>query len=254
MDNQQLLGELVNLAEEVGQTLLETQPRVRKLRRRIGDIVTNAELLSHSTILKRLRILTPEIPIFSEEGKEAIRKTSRIIWIVDPIDGTFNYIHRDVFWGISIALVANQQTQLGVVYLPALNRLIGATREGKVITKGNLILHVRPDRNLSEALIWTDWDKKAKVTPSVFVKIGRAGLRPQVRQCCSASLLAVATGNITAFIHPGPGPEDIAAGCLIVEKAGGRVTDLGGNNWTPFSDSIVASNGLLHEQILKAIK
>ena len=254
MDNQEVLVRLVNLTEVVGQALLKIQPKVRKLPKRRGDIVTNADLMSHSLILKGLQTIIPEVPIFSEEGKETIRKTGRITWIVDPIDGTFNFIHRDVFWGVSIALVENQQTQLGIVYLPALNRLIGVTKEGKVITKGNLILRVRPDRELSEALIWIDWDKKAEITPSVFVKIGRVGLRPQVRQCCSASLLAVATGNISAFIHPGPGPEDIAAGCLIVEKAGGQVTDSDGNSWTPFSDFIVASNGLLHEQILEAIK
>ena len=67
------------------------------------------------------------------------------------------------------------------------------------------------------------------------------------------SLMAVASGKICAYIHPHPAPEDFAAAAFIVEKAGGKVTDLGGNAWDLSSDSIVATNGLLHDQVLKVL-
>jgi len=79
-------------------------------------------------------------------------------------------------------------------------------------------------------------------------------LYPQIRLCSTASLMAVATGKICAYVHPHPAPEDFAAGALIVEKAGGKVTDLQGKPWDIFSKSIVASNGILHEEILNGIK
>lgn len=251
---QKLLPEVNEIIQKAGEFLLELQPRVRNIESTGKDFLTEADLKSHSLISERLQRLTPEIPVYSEEGEKFDITQRGALWVVDPLDGTVNYFHQDVFWGVSIALVENQRTQLGVVYLPSLNQLAGVAREGDIVTKGNITLGVRSDTNLSWAQIWTDWGKESKAALSILPKLKEVSLYPEIRLCCSASLLAVASGRISGYIHPQPAPEDIAAGCLIVEKAGGRITDFKGNDWAPFSDSIIASNGLLHEQILEAIR
>jgi len=236
------------------QALSHHQPQAREIGKEEKDFLTDLDLKSHLILSKGLRKIASEIPVYSEEGEGRIEKTKGKSWIIDPLDGTVNFFHQDVFWGLSVALVEDQRTQLGVIYLPALKQLAGVTREGKVFTKGNIVLEVRKGKDISKAQIWLDWGKESEAVLSILPKIKRISLYPQIRLCCTASLLAVAGGKISAYIHPHPAPEDIAAGCLIVEKAGGRVTDLDGNPWTPFSDSIVASNGLLHNQILEALK
>jgi len=257
----ELLDRTVSAVEDVGhnnllklQALSKHQPVVKEIEKKGKDFLTNLDLVSHSLLSKKLRKIYPKIPIYSEEGKERIKRTRGKSLIIDPLDGSINYFHQDVFWGLSVALVKNSQTQLGVVYLPALKQLAGVTKTGDSFSRGDISLRVRKDRDIARAQIWLDWGKESKAVLLLFPRLGKVSLYPQIRLCCTASLLAVAGGKIAAYVHPNPEPEDIAAGCLIVEKAGGKVTDFEGNPWTPFSKSIVASNGLVHRQILEVLK
>jgi len=254
MKNEDLLPKVIKIVKKAGVVLLEYQKKVKEIKKERKDFLTDADLKSNNIILAELKKLTPEIPIYSEEGKEKLQKIDKPIWVVDPLDGTVNFFYQDFSWGVSVALVKNRKTQLGVVYLPALNQLVGVTEKGKIITKGNVVLKVRKDNKLSEAQIWTDWGKGSRAAPLLLSKFREVSLYPQLRLCCTSSLLAVASGKITAYIYPSPGPEDIAAAGLILEKAGGKVTDFQGNPWTPLSKSIIASNGTMHSQILEEIK
>lgn len=257
LDN--LLSGAIGISRWAGAVLLDVQPKVKEIRKGGKDFLTTADLKADSVIYGELKKLTPEIPIYSEE-RNPISLSSGEVWVVDPLDGTVNYSHQDVFWGVSIALVKDGQTQLGVVYLPALGCLLAATRLDR--SKGGTIYHTKMDIKVSSqdclarAQLWTDHGKTDdKIVSEMFSRLKAVSLYPQVRVSCSAALLYVASGRVDGFIHPpSPGPEDIAAGCLIVEKAGGKVTDLEGNPWTPLSGSILASNGLLHEPILQAIR
>lgn len=257
MNNRELLFKVIPAAKLAGDYL----------RRRREQIAGRASLKEEANVaFESLCLITKELqkivpyPIFSIERKEKLAGDS--CWIIDPTDGTWNYLHNDVLWGVSIALVRNMQTQLGVIYLPDRFRLIGATTGTSIVVKcirEKINLTTRTDRAFSRAVIWMDWakpekDKEGILTCSVFAKIRKTGVMTQCRQCTTASLVEVAIGNISACVLPGPNPQDIAAGCLFVEKAGGKVTDFFGNPWTPFSPNIVASNGLLHDQILEALK
>lgn len=258
MDYEESLDLVVKIAEKTGRSLLRIQPEVVEIEKEGKDFLTTADLKADSIICKGLKRIAPDIPIYSEEGEERLENIQEPRFIEDPLDGTINFYHQDVFWGISIALVENQEIQLGVIYLPALKQLIGVTRsagrKGRLIQKGKISFGVRKDNDITKAQIWTDWAKKPGITVPMFSKIAKHSFRPQVRMSCSAALLWVASGRISGFVHGSIGPEDGAAGSLIVEEAGGRVTDLDGNPWTPFSESIVASNGILHDQILEALK
>jgi len=245
----------MEIVDDIGMSLLDLQGKAVKSPTSRKDFVTNADLKSHRWFLRELKKLTPKIQIFSEEDGKEILATKKSCWIIDPLDGTINYFHQLESWGVSVALVSEGQTQLGVVFFPALGELIGATY-GENLYAGSSAknLCVRDDADLSQAQIWTDHIKgPADPVIDIFGKLTRHTLCPQVRLCATYSLLNVAFGNIAGYVHPAPKPEDIAAACLIVENAGGKVTDIQGNPWTPFSKSIVATNGLLHDQLLSVL-
>jgi myo-inositol-1(or 4)-monophosphatase len=263
MDIQELLPELVKIARDAGRFLLKYRQkhggRINEIKSK-KDFLTNADLESDRLISEQLKCLTPEVPIYSEENA-LLLTGQKEFWVVDPLDGTINYSNGDCFWGVSIALVENKQSQLGVVYLPALNRLAAVSRNGKTIVEG-CKLAVSTETELNKAQVWIDWPKilpaikfknSRKIILSLLDKLAEKTFYPQIRLCCSASLMAVAIGQISGYIHPQPGIEDFSAGCLIVEKAGGQVTDLNGKPWNLDSRSIVASNGLIHKKLFTEI-
>lgn len=178
---------------------------------------------------------------------------SGLQWIIDPLDGSLNFFRQDEMWGISIALVENKESIAGLVYLPASNQLFTAAKD----TNG--YSGVSNSGVLRESQVWTDWVKEAnngadhQRVMAILAKLDQHTLYPQIRLCCTASLMRVATGRIDGYVHPKPEPFDIAAACLIVEKAGGRVTDMCGETWSPFSSSIVATNGLIHDELISVL-
>ena len=247
---QQLRLNVVSIIRHVGRELVSHQSSVKEVFTNRKDFVTSADEMSHEFIVGELQKLTPGVRIYSEEDGVDLSETNDWIWIVDPVDGTINYFHGLPEWGVSIALVKDKQTQLGAVYLPGAKILLARINDAKSCGKKT----VRNDKNLSQAQIWTDHIKgPPEPVIDIFGKLIRHTLCPQIRLCCTASMLAVALGQIAGYIHPDPKPEDFAAVALIVEKAGGRITDLQGNDWNLFSKSIVATNGLLHDQLLSIL-
>jgi myo-inositol-1(or 4)-monophosphatase len=262
-----LLANVIDIVQKAGNVLLQNQKKVIRIRETKKDFLTGEDIASNGIILPGLYDIDPEIPVYSEEKKSGVVKTLRNIriipkilkrgkfWVVDSLDGTINFFHQDVFWGVTVALVEDGLVQLAVINLPALKWLVGVVRSGEIIVKGDIDFGVRKDEELSQAQVWTDWTKeKDELTIQTFNKLAKVTLRPQVRLCSSAAYLAVATGHIAGFVDPFAPIDDMAAGSLIVEMAGGKVTDLQGKPWNIFLESIVASNGILHNQILKGIK
>jgi myo-inositol-1(or 4)-monophosphatase len=206
----------------------------------------------------------PNIPYFSEEG---VRKAvvSGYQWIVDSLDGTVNYFSGIPDWGVSIALSYDSRPTIGVIFLPANEQLFSVTQKFDwplltEVKEGNQVpIKVSKDTSLANSQVWTDWVKERhggadhQRVRDIFRILGEKTLYPQIRLCCTASMMAVAQGKIAGYVHPGPEPFDIAAAGLIVEKAGGKVTDMQGNPWSPFSESIVATNGLIHEALLEVL-
>lgn len=249
MNYENLQFEVSTIATRAGNVLLELQPRAREQQLFGKDFVTDADSSSHKLICSWLSRLTPNIRIYSEEGDEEFVQTNDPQWIVDPLDGSVNYFHQDFAWGVSIALSVEGKTKLAAVNLPALRQLVVG---GPVNGTSTAMLEVRKDTDLARAQIWTDWPKaNQNKTLKIFGKLSNASLYPQLRLCTTYSLLMVAFGKIAGYIHPGPKPEDFSAAALFVERAGGIVTDLKGQPWTPWSNSIVAScTRKLHEKLL----
>ncbi len=268
MEDKTTLRTMTAAALVAGKRLLEVKP-TRLVSAK--DFVTTADLLSGQVIRQNLAARFPEIPFFGEEDWKIIEKTE-IQWVVDEVDGTVNFYHGDDHWGISIALVREGRSVAGAIYLPAKKQLFFAGEDApvawlaKVDDMGHAgkpeMISVNHEGEADKPLVLLEWVKEQNdgrdhsLVVDILARLDWSGfLYPQVRNSSVASLTKVAQGIAGGFVHPRPEPWDVAAGCLIVELAGGKVTNLAGEPWSPFSaeKGIVASNGLIHDELLKAV-
>ena len=253
-------------AIKAGQMLCSIQTQSKRLQSR-KDFLTDADLASERIILNALARDYPDIPVLSEE-KGGEERHEGLLWIVDPIDGTVNYFLQDDHWGVSIALVENGRSVAGVVCLPARGLMFSATKNslatqypvGRTEKRvRHSPLSVSGDAVLSASQFWIGWGKEEsggadhERVYEVIKKLDRGTLYPQIRLSATADMMAVARGRIAGFVFPKPDPFDIAAAGLIVERAGGTVTEMDGSPWHPFSRTLVASNRHVHKELLSLL-
>jgi myo-inositol-1(or 4)-monophosphatase len=213
------------------------------------DLVSQADRDTESAIRTRLAEARPDDAVLGEE-KGAAGGGSGIRWLVDPIDGTTNYLYGRPDWAVSVAAVReeNGQTLVGVVVEPDLGRTTEATRDGGAWSDGRR-LRCCPDSELHRALVEVNWGRETQ-RPRAAELIRT--LRPQVRDIrrggsAAAALAQVADGRADAYWGPGLQPWDGAAGALIVSEAGGMVGDLDeptGGDWPPGGNVLAATPSL----------
>jgi myo-inositol-1(or 4)-monophosphatase len=219
-----------------------------------GQILTQADLASEKIILQEIKENFPSHAILSEESGEN-GLTSEYLWVIDPIDGTTNFSFHNPLWSISIGLVKNGEIVLGVVYAPKLKEIFvaekgkGATLNGKPIKVSNILM----ERSINT--FCHGGGKKDIEKAMNYAKIQKEN-RIDCRQLGSAAieLAYVATGRVESLFIPGLKTWDVAAGVLLVREAGGWVTDFDGSYFTLKSRDVVASNGIVHKNILKTLE
>lgn len=248
----------VDAAYEAG-AILETYYNKQKIRIQYKakiDPVSSADKDSESIILKKLLKHFPEHSVLSEEQINEIQNNSKYCWIIDPLDGTVNFIHKVPFFSISIGLMYNNKIILGVVYAPLLKEFFVAQKDAGVWYNGKKI-KVSNIKKLVKSLVVTGFPYNFHDKPEgVINKLSKVTLKVQgVRRLGSAALdLAyVAMGRFDAFWEEGLYPWDVAAGSLIVQEAGGMVTEFNNKNNFIFNRSIIASNGYIHKYMVKLI-
>jgi myo-inositol-1(or 4)-monophosphatase len=189
------------------------------------------------------------------EGREG-REGSRFRWIIDPIDGTTNFVHGLALFCVSIALEIDGQLCVGVVYDPMAEELFTAERGEGARLNGRRI-HVTDTSDLGDALLCTGFPYSVREKPghliygfAEFMRQSRA-----VRRLGSAALdlCYVAAGRCDAFYEESLQAWDIAAGALLVEEAGGRVSGVRGEPFNAHAGHVVASNGHLHGAVLSTL-
>ncbi len=213
------------------------------------DLVTEVDLKSEALIVE---ILSPSgIPVLGEE--EAKTEPTGRYWLVDPLDGTTNYAHRFPWFAPSIALMEDKEPVLGVIYHVMLDELFWAERGKGAFLNGKPV-RVSQTTSLKDAVLATGFPYGIHEQPEKVVGAFRDFLvRAQgVRRAGAAALdLAyVACGRFDGFWEPLLKPWDTAAGILLVEEAGGKVTNYRGEPYDPFQNHILASNGLIHEELI----
>ena len=198
------------------------------------DYASEVDGLAEEAIIKELRRANPEYAVLGEEGgaQKGRGGPSRSTWVIDPLDGTSNYLHGWPHWCVSIALVENGEPIHGVVFDPLRNELFTASRgSGAALNERRIRISERKD--LTGAMLITGFPPRERARAGSQLECVRELLRDaeDVRRTGSAALdLAyVACGRADAYFEAGLQPWDIAAGVLLVREAGGRVADFRGS-------------------------
>ena len=216
------------------------------------DLVTEADKMSEDLILSQISRRFPDHGILSEESA-AKNEQAAVRWIIDPLDGTTNYAHGFPFFCVSIALEKDGVLELGVIYDPTRDDLFFAERSGGAYLNGNKI-RVSDTSDLSRSLLATGFPYDIRVNKDNNLNFFNAmALKAQaIRRPGAAALdLAyLACGRLDGFWELRLKPWDTAAGCLMVKEAGGVISDMEGNAWHLESQSLLAGNGLIAEQMI----
>jgi len=216
-----------------------------------SDLVTEVDRGCEELIVAAILERYPEHDILAEENVYDQRNSSHR-WIIDPLDGTTNYAHGFPWFAVSIALEIEGEVRIGVVYHTMMNELFTAVRGEGAFLNGERI-HVSSRSPLKSALLSTGFPyDKSSDNENNFANFERFQIKARaVRRAGSAALdLAyVAAGRFDGYWECKLKPWDVAAGFLIVEEAGGRVTDHGGNPYSIRHHRILASNGLIHHEM-----
>lgn len=218
------------------------------------DLVTDADERAERTIRESLRGAFPDYGILAEEsGQTAGGGEAR--WIVDPLDGTTNFAHGLPIFSVSVALERSGELVLGVVYAPMTGETFVAER-GAGATLNGEPLSTSDAAELGEALLVTGLPYDRADMPLAIELFGNLALVSRgIRRLGSAALdlCYVAAGRLDAYFERGIHAWDIAAGIVILEEAGGRVSDYSGHEPDLEGGEIVASNGPLHEPLVEVL-
>ena len=222
------------------------------------DLVTDVDIAAEEAILAILYKEQSRATIIAEESQAHYSNGPRgPAWIVDPLDGTTNYAHGYPWFGVSIAYAIDSIIQAGVIYCPMQDELFCAGRDNGAWLNGKRFKVSAAD-SLKQSLIATgfpyDINERAN---EVIAALKAVVINAQdVRRAGAAALdLAyVACGRLDGFWEINLKPWDTAAGMLLVTEAGGTITDFSGRKYSPFLSEVLATNGLIHKELIAILK
>jgi len=256
----------IRAARAAGKILAEKLTAQREIKSKgKRDIVTDADFAADRAIRKVLLTQFPNDRFLSEEGDArehaelwafGDRTEDGALWIVDPLDGTTNYSRNLTPFTTSIAMYRAGAVEIGVVYDPVRNEMFAAER-GRGAWLNNQPMRVSNRRKFEDAIINAEWSRLISVRRKSIQAFGRMLERAMTGRACGSAahaLCVVAAGRMEGFMHLSLAAWDVAAGALIVEEAGGRVTSPDGRAWRPHSKSYIASNGHVHNAMLRFFK
>ena len=255
----------VAAAKDAGALLRERLTRPRAVQRKgVVDLVTDADRASEALIAGRIRDAFPDHRILGEEGARGAHEVqgtgpesvlAPYRWLIDPLDGTTNYAHAFPHFAVSIGLERAGTPLLGVVYDPTRDELFVAERAGGATRNGEPI-RVSATDELIGAVLTTGfaYDLARRAEQAVAWRAFLTRVQA-IRQTGSAALnlCYLAAGRIDGYWERWLQPWDVGAGALIVEEAGGRVSDLAGGPFHPYGRELLASNGALHAAMLAVL-
>ena len=220
------------------------------------DLVTNADIESEASIIDSIQKKFPNDSIIAEES-DIKESSSDFKWIIDPLDGTTNFVHNLPIFAVSIGLKYKNETVLGVVYNPAADKMFFAKRN-KGAYLNDKIISVSLSNTLSDSLIVTGFpylqDKKWNNSFSIFKEFYSKTQGVRRLGAAALDLCFVAMGRFEVFYEFNLKPWDICAGSIIAEEAGALVTDWDGSKYPESGERIIASNGHVHKEALKILK
>ncbi|MFW2331401.1 MAG: inositol monophosphatase family protein [Nitrospinota bacterium] len=221
----------------------------------IIDLVTEVDIECEKTIIEIIKDTFPEHAILAEESGLSVDSQSR--WIIDPLDGTTNYIHKFPFYATSIAFEYNGQIKVGVVYDPTRSELFTAKQNCGAKLNGEKIRVSKTD-SLINSLLATGFPYNIKDAENnnlaQFERLAKSTQAIRRPGAASLDLCYVAAGRLDGFWEFYLQPWDIAAGSLIIEEASGTLSLLDGGKLDIYKKNIVASNSIIHSELLEKLE
>lgn len=219
------------------------------------NFVTYVDRKSEEMLVEELSRLAPGSGFIAEEGKYG-PEGAGLRWIIDPLDGTTNFIHGVPIFSISVALMQDEEVILGVVHEINRSESFYSWKGGNAYLNGKKI-RVSPAGRLNDSLLVTGFPYKRDDILERYVDLFKGFIKKtqDLRRLGSAAadLAFVAAGRFEGFYEIGLSPWDVAAGAFLVKQAGGQVTDFKGGDDYIFGKSLVSSNGLVHEEMLEVV-
>src|ERR1700722_5737861 len=221
------------------------------------NLVTEYDKRSEKNIIEAVFHRFPSHTILAEESGDIQKGSSSVTWIIDPLDGTVNFARNIPIFTVSIAVAIDKQIVSGVVYQPMTQELFIAEKGKGAFLNGKKLI-VSKTENLDNAVMATGFPYNVEQNPlsciDRFVAIQAQGIPVRRLGSAALDLAYVAAGRFDAFWEVGLHPWDMAAGKLLVEEAGGKVTHWNGSPHKVFDyETLLASNGLLHQKMSQCL-
>ncbi|MEQ1624006.1 MAG: inositol monophosphatase family protein [Sediminibacterium sp.] len=221
----------------------------------MNNLVTEADHASEKAIFDIIKADYPDHYILSEEAGEIIQD-STFKWIIDPIDGTVNFANGIPICCVSIGVEQDGKMIMGAVYNPFMKEFFFA-QKGFGATLNSKIIHVSNKTEVIKSSMVTGFPYTYLDTPNgplqVFEKLIRKGVPVRRLGSAAIDLCWVAAGRFDGFYEHKLNAWDSAAGYLMVEEAGGKVTDFKGEVYSPYQPHIIATNGLIHDELVAIV-
>jgi len=256
-----LLNIMVQAATKAGRSLSRDFGEVENLQVSLkgpADFVSNADRRAEQIVFEELQKARPTYGFLGEEGTEVKGTDGQHRWIVDPLDGTTNFLHGIPMFAVAIALERGSEIVASVIYNPVMDELYTAEKGGGAWLNDRKRLRVGSRKHLADAVIVTGINSQgrsidllqlkqlAQVTPAV------AGIRRT--GSASTDLAWVASGRFDGYWEAGLKPWDVAPGMLMVREAGGTTTDYAGTTGSVWNGQVISGNENLQGQLLKIVK
>jgi myo-inositol-1(or 4)-monophosphatase len=255
-----LLNFAIQTARDAGRVLTDRLGRALQVSNKgTIDLVTEADIAAEKLIIERIKSHYPRHAILAEEsgasGVELLGGKTDWKWIIDPLDGTTNYAHGYPCFCVSIALERAGAIELGVIYDPMRDELFAAER-GQGATLNERRIRVSSVDDLNAAMLCTGFPYNVRERSNFERDFANFTMAAQaVRRDGSAAidLAYLACGRFDGFWEDGLNAWDVAAGLLLIEEAGGRITDFSGAPLDIYSPKVLASNGLVHDAMMRVL-
>lgn len=260
MNYQEICLEIVKISKEIGTWMKEERCQFSSNKiesKTFNNLVSYVDKESERRFVLALNKLIPNSDILGEEGIDNVDLKSEYLWIIDPLDGTTNYIHGVPKYCTSVALQRNGETIIGVIYEPNSDECFYAYSGGGAFLNGNPI-NVTSTIDTKNSLLATGFPYDYFDALDQYLELLKFLMKNSrgIRRIGAAALdlCYVACGRFDAFFEMALQPWDVAAGAFIVSEAGGVTSDFTGGNDFIYGKTVLSTNGKVHNELLQSIK
>ncbi len=254
-----MLNDIINISLEAGKIVREgfgSRIEIELKKQNDKNLVTQIDKASELAITDFIKKKYPSHNILAEESGE-LNNNSEYLWVIDPLDGTTNFAHGLPIFAVTIGLQKNGETICGVVY-DVMNDVMFTAEKGGGAFANSKKISVNENNMLSQSFLVTGFPYNISDNPDgaldKFVELVKASRAVRRLGSAALDLCYVANGIFDGFWEINLQPWDMCAGILLIEEAGGMVTDFKGNRMNIFSPKVCATNGKIHQQLLEFLK